>query len=292
MSVPGDTAYMASSLIEQISSDAIIQMGEVGITSRLVRKCYMPVADQYTFQVWNAGTHVINSADVGSVTDGSEISASYLGSEKKTVTLAPYAVRTDVYDDTRYSSASNPAEPLGSILANSVAALWDKTLNALFDGFSNAVGTSTVGLTVDNLFAAVDSIRRNKGYGPVYAVLYPSQIIGTYGLSNDIVTSTQFGGSPELQSQGLRDAYFQRVAGIDVFSSPEFTETSNAVKGGVFIRDALGLAYAGDVSGIKIETDRQANYLRDMFVASTFFGAVELVDGYGVEVHTRTSTPG
>lgn len=291
MSVAGDTAYLASSLIEQIAADAVIQMGEAGVTSRLVRKEYRPQADQITIQVWNAGTHEITSSDVGSVTDGSQISASYLGSEKKTITLAPYAVRSDVYDDTIYSSAFNPAAPLGAILANSVAALWDNTLNALFDDFSNAVGTSTVGLTVDNLFAAVSSIRSNKGYGPIAAVLDPRQIIGAYGLSNDIVTSTQFGGSPDLQSKGLEDAYFQKVAGIDVFSSPEFSVSDNAVKGGVFLRDALALGYAGPPSGIKIEQKREADYLRDMFVASTFFGAVECVDGWGVEIHTRVSSP-
>jgi hypothetical protein len=291
MSVAGDTTYLASGLLEKIQSDAIIQMTQAGVTSQLVRKVYHPRADTITIQAWNTGTHQITSGDVGSVTDGSEVSASYLGSEKKTITLAPYAVRSDVYDDTIYSSQDDPAGPLGRILANAIAAHIDKTLNALFDGFSNAVGTSTAGLTVDNLFSAVSSIETNEGVGPFYGVFYPSQIVGDYGLSNDIVTSTQFGGSPSLQSQGLIDAYFQKVAGVEIFKSTQFTETSNAVKAGVFTRDALALGYSGPPSGIKVEKERAATYLRDIYVASSFFGVTECVDGWGVEVHTRTSAP-
>ena len=289
MAVAGDTSYLASGLLEQIIAEAIIQLGDAGVTSKLVRQEYRPKGDQVSFQVYNAGTHQITSGDVGSVTDGSEISAAYLGSEKKTITLALYGVRTDVYDDTNYSSAQDPAQYIGTILGNAVAAKWDSLLNALFAGFSNSVGTSTAALTVDNMFAAYSKIKTNKGRGQMFAVLDPRQIWGDYGLSNDIVTSSQFGGSPELQSIGLRDAWFQKVAGIEVFSSPEITEASNAVKGGVFVREALALAYAGPNSGIKVETQREAQYLRDMFVASTFCGVAELVDGWGVAIHTKVS---
>jgi len=147
----------------------------------------------------------------------------------------------------------------------------------LFEGFSVSVGTSTVGLTVDNLSAAYASIMANRGMGQdVYAVLDPRQIWGSYGLFNDVVTSTQFGGSPALQSSALENAYFDKIS-------------TNAVKGGVFTRNALGMGVSGPPAGFKVEHTRQGTYTRDCFTASTFFGVLELVDLWGVEVHTKVS---
>jgi len=288
--VSGDTNYIASGLVEQIQADAIIAMNKAGVTSNLVRKVYEPRANQVTIQVWNAGANQLDSADVSSLTSGSERTAAIINSDKKTIALGMYSTGADLYDETIYSNVSDPTGPLGALLAQAIAGYWDKALNALFEGFSVSVGTSTVGLTVDNLSAAYASIMANRGMGQdVYAVLDPRQIWGSYGLFNDVVTSTQFGGSPALQSSALENAYFDKIAGIKIYGSPEFTESTNAVKGGVFTRNALGMGVSGPPAGFKVEHTRQGTYTRDCFTASTFFGVLELVDLWGVEVHTKVS---
>ena len=289
MAVAGDTSYITSSLYAAIQADAIIKLGVAGVTRRLVRNEYRPNADTITVQVWNGGTNTINYADVGSVTDGTQISAAVINSDKKTITLAPYAVRSDLYDDTMYSNLYDPSGPLGATLANGMAEKWDYDLNALFDGFSQSVGTSTVGLTVDNLYSAVALLDAADAQGQYNGVFHAAQINGAYGLMNDIATSTQFGGTPDIQNEALRNAFVNRVAGIDIYRSNLIAETSNARKGGIFVRDALAIGFSGPSNLFRLEQKREADFLRDMWVLSSFYGVTECVDTWGVEVHTKTS---
>jgi len=289
MAVAGDTSYVSSGLVEIISSDAILKMEQSGITRRLVRSEYRPNADQITIQVWNNGTNTATYADVSSVTDGTAVSATVINSDKKTITLAPLAIRSDLYDDTMYSNQDDPAGPLGGLLGQAMSDKIDFDLNALFDGFSQAVGTSTVGFTVDNLYKAKAYLEAASAEGQMYGVFHTNQIWGDYGLMNDIATSTQFGGSPDIQNEALRTGLVQMVGGIMIFKSNLIAEASNARKGGVFVRDALALGYAGPASMVKVERERQADYMRDIYVISSFYGVTECVDTWGVEVHTKTS---
>lgn len=122
--------------------------------------------------------------------------------------------------------------------------------------------------------------------GQPHAVLDPRQIWGTYGVHNDLVTQAQFAGAG-IQDEGARSGFVSRIAGIDIHSSPEFTEASNAVKGGVFVSGALGMGYAGDM--MRVEVYREGSFLRDNIIGSGFWGVTEIIDGYGVEVHTQVS---
>ena len=290
--VAGDTNYLASGLVEQIEAEAIMAFSDSGVISNLVRSSLQQSADQISFQVVNRGTNKINSADVSAVTDGTEISASIINTDKKTITLAPYAVRTDVYDDAKYSNISDQAGFVGPILGNAAAAYLDKTLGELFADFNtgNDVGTSSVGLTVDNLYLGLANLRAQRAPGMPVGVFHPKQIVGTYGLMNDLVTSTQFGGSPDLQNEGLKEAYVDRIAGVDIFQSleVELHDTSYAY-GGIFVKDAMawGSKDFGNGQPFWVEMERDASYQRDKWLAHMFFGVVELDDYYGCQVDTR-----
>ena len=58
------------------------------------------------------------------------------------------------------------------------------------------------------------------------------------------------------------------------------TDTDNC-KGGIFHKDALGLAMMQD---LKIETQRDASLRADEIVATAVYGVGELHDSYGVEI--------
>jgi len=49
----------------------------------------------------------------------------------------------------------------------------------------------------------------------------------------------------------------------------------------------MGWAFAGPE--IRLEAQREPNYLRTNYIASGFWGTTELRDAAGVEVHTKTS---
>ena len=282
----GDSGNFAGGLLEVIESEALIKFSEANVTVPLVTLKGEPKADQITFIAYNSGSNVLTSADVAATAEGTVTPSTQLDTEKKTATLDMYSVMVPMYDEAQLSNADNIASNVGELIGNALASKADALLNALFDGFSNSVGSSTGALSVDNLFDALSNLKQNSAMGQPHAVLDPRQIWGTYGVHNDLVTQAQFAGAG-IQDEGARSGFVSRIAGIDIHSSPEFTEASNAVKGGVFVSGALGMGYAGDM--MRVEVYREGSYLRDNIIGSGFWGVTEIIDGYGVEVHTQVS---
>lgn len=282
----GDSGNFAGGLLEVIESEALIKFSEANVTVPLVTLKGEPKADQITFIAYNAGSNVLTSADVAATAEGTVTPSTQLDTEKKTATLDMYSVMVPMYDEAQLSNADNIASNVGELIGNALASKADALLNSLFDSFSNAVGSSTSPLSVDNLFDALSNLKQNSAMGQPHAVLDPRQIWGTYGVHNDLVTQAQFAGAG-IQDEGARSGFVSRIAGIDIHSSPEFTEASNAVKGGVFVSGALGMGYAGDM--MRVEVYREGSYLRDNIIGSGFWGVTEIIDGYGVEVHTQVS---
>jgi len=282
----GDSGNFAGGLLEVIESEALIKFSEANVTVPLVTLKGEPKADQITFIAYNSGSNVLTSADVAATAEGTVTPSTQLDTEKKTATLDMYSVMVPMYDEAQLSNADNIASNVGELIGNALASKADALLNALFDGFSNTVGSSTAALSVDNLFDALSNLKQNSAMGQPHAVLDPRQIWGTYGVHNDLVTQAQFAGAG-IQDEGARSGFVSRIAGIDIHSSPEFTEASNAVKGGVFVSGALGMGYAGDM--MRVEVYREGSFLRDNIIGSGFWGVTEIIDGYGVEVHTQVS---
>ncbi len=292
MAVVGDTnsAYLAGGLLGLIEAQAILQLDKVSVTRKLVSVKSAPKADTISWITYNDSTHVINDGDVANTAEGTVTPTSALTSTKRTAILDMYSVGTNLYDEAKLSSADNPEENIGIILGNAVAAKIDSLLNANFDNFLNSVGTSTVGLTVDNLFSALAVIETYQHLGEINGVFDRRQLWGTYGLMNDLVTSNQFGGSPPAQGQALVSGWAGKVAGVNLYNSNKLAAVANnAQKGAVFTRDALGWGFAGPE--IVVEKQREAGYIRDLYVAHGFWGTVEILDSAGVEVYTRVTTP-
>jgi hypothetical protein len=223
---------------------------------------------------------------VAATAEGTVTPSTALDTEKKTATLDMYSVMAPMYDEARLSNADDIAANTGALIGNALSAKADALLNALFDGFSNTAGANDAALSVDNLFSALSLLKQNSAIGQPSAVLDPRQIWGTYGVHNDLVTAAQFAGAG-VQDEGARTGFVSQIAGINMHSSPEFTVASNAVKGGVFVPGALGMGYAGEM--LRVEIYREGNYLRDNIIGSGFWGVTEIIDGWGVEMHTKVS---
>ncbi len=292
MAVAGDSSYLAGALLESISSDAVIAYSDAGVTSRLVHNEWREKADTISIPKWNMGTNTITSADVADHTAGGATASSYLNSDKATITPAGRIVRVDLTEEAMLSNADDPASQIGKLIGNALRAKQDNLLNALFDGFTgNTVAASTAALTVDHLYSAFGQIDSDSdGMMPLYGVFHPGQLNGTYGLSNDLVTSTTFTATPTM-SQALVDAQYGQVAGINLFRSREFTVTNNAVKAGVFRKDALAQGYVGfnQASPFKITPEYDADRATWEYVGYMFGGVVEVYDNYGCEVWTRAT---
>ena len=282
----GDSGDFAGGLLEVIESEAVIKFSEANVTMPLVTVKGEPKADQITFIAYNAGSDAITSGDVAATAEGTVTPSTALDTEKKTATLDMYSVMAPMYDEAKLSNADDIASNTGALIGNALSAKADALLNALFDGFSNTAGANDAALSVDNLFSALSLLKQNSAIGQPNAVLDPRQIWGTYGVHNDLVTAAQFAGAG-VQDEGARTGFVSQIAGISMHSSPEFTVASNAVKGGVFVPGALGMGYAGEM--LRVEVYREGNYLRDNIIGSGFWGVTEIIDGWGVEIHTIVS---
>jgi len=282
----GDSGDFAGGLLEVIESEAVIKFSEANVTMPLVTVKGEPKADQITFIAYNAGSDKLTSADVAATAEGTVTPSTALDTEKKTCTLDMYSVMAPMYDEARLSNADDIAANTGALIGNALSAKADALLNALMDGFSNTAGANDAALSVDNLFSALSLLKQNSAIGQPSAVLDPRQIWGTYGVHNDLVTAAQFAGAG-VQDEGARTGFVSQIAGINMHSSPEFTAASNAVKGGVFVPGALGMGYAGEM--LRVEIYREGNYLRDNIIGSGFWGVTEIIDGWGVEIHTKVS---
>ena len=282
----GNAAYFQGGLLDIILADAIIAFDKNGVTLPLVSVKGSPKGDTTNWIAYNTGTHKVQSADVAATAEGTVTPETALTSNKRTATHDMYSINVPIYDEAELSNADSISDGVGDLVGAAVAGKIDSLLNAAFDNFSNAVGTSTVALTVDNLFSAIESLQNNSAPGQVNGVFYPSQIWGTYGLSNDLVTSATYAGGA-VQDEGARNGFVTKVAGVNIHTSPEFTEASNAVKAGVFCQGALGYGYAGEL--FRLKEWEEPRYLRKYIIGSMFGGVKEIVDGWGVEVQTKTS---
>lgn len=288
----GDTGYIAGALLATISDDAVIAYSDAGVTSQLVQYEWRAKSDTISIPKWNMGTNKITSADVASHTEGATTSSAFLNSDKATITPAGYTVRVDLTDESILSNADDPAAQIGRLIGNSIRAKMDALLNTAFDSFTgNTVAGSTAALTVDQLYQAYALIDTNSdGMLPLAGVFHPGQLNGTYGLSNDLITSQVFTAS-DKQNQGLVTAKYGMVAGVDLFRSREFTVTSNAVKAGVFRKDALALGAVGfsREAPFKVSAEYDANRATWEYVGFVFMGTAEINDNYGCEVWTRAT---
>ena len=286
----GDSANnFAGSLLEVIEAEAILKFSEASVSVPLVKQKSEPKADQITFVAYNAGTNQVTSADVFATAEGTVTPSTALDSEKKTITLDMYSVMLPIYDEAKLSNADDVYANAGALAGNAMASKLDALVNANMANFSNTVGGATETIDVDDLFQCLAHLKQNSAPGQPNAVLEPRQIWGTYGIHNDLITQAQFAGSG-VQDEGARNGFVSRIAGIAIHSSPEFTPivssgTVSSVKGGVFVEDAIGFGYAGEM--MRVEEYREGSYLRSNIVVSSFCGSTEIIDGYGVLMQSQ-----
>ncbi len=290
MAVYGDSSYLSGALADLILARAIVKFANVNVALPLVTTRSEPRGDALSWSVWNTGTSKIESADVGTHSEGSAATAQYINSDKKTATMDMYSIRVPLELEAELSNIDQPATHIGDLIGNALAAKVDNLINAEYDNFATTVGTSTIAITVDNLFSAVMALKDNNAPAPYNAVLDVQQVWGANGLMNDLVTTNQFGGSPAAQSAGLATGFVGQVAGINLHASSEFTVAGTAVKGGVFSEYALGFGWISDLINVKAGDAIAAGELKTNFVGWMFCDTVELVDLYGVEMWTKVAS--
>ena len=275
----GSTSVTLNDLLPTIVSEALFVANERSIMRGLVRNYNVAAGAGKTVTV---PIYPVQTAAV--VTEGDEVSNTAVSTDVATLTVSQVGIRTLVTDLAVNASSSNVVADLGRLFGEAIARKMDQDLIAKFSEFTtNTVGSTSTTVTPADLMKAITKLK-NGGVPTdgVVAVLHPAI---AYDLKSALTTTgnTAFGQGAfgDVANEAMRMGYVGQLFGIPVYETSNFSNTGVAgdFVGGIFHRDALGLAMMRDIS---IETQRRASFLGSDVVCSAMYGVGTIYEGYGV----------
>ena len=272
-----------SSTLEELYTEIVAEALFVASERSIMR----PLVKNYAITGGGKSVEVPIYAAVSAaaVSEASDLSNTAINPSSVTITASENGIMTTLTDLGRNSAPRNVAADIGKLFGEAIAKKIDTDLTALFDGFSSVVGSAGAEVTVAKIFEAVATLRQAAVPMPLAGVLNPKV---AYNVKKNL-TNTFVNPNPnDLTNEALRTGYVGNIAGVQMFETSNVdgtTDTDNC-KGGIFHRDALGLAMMQD---LKIETQRDASLRADEIVATAVYGVGELHDSYGCEVESDSS---
>lgn len=270
-----DTTENMSNLFSNIVAQARFTAEEGSLMAGLVRTYDIANISGTTIQIPKYGT--ITAADIAEETD---LTAAALQTTSTDVVIKTVGASVLLSDLSTMGGQGNVAAEVGTVLGNAIAKKIDADVIALFDGFSQTVGTAGTAIAVADIFEAVAKIRANAYTGALACVLSPMQayhlkaaLTGTNAFSNDVANEAMVRG------------FIGSIAGCNVYEhSGVGVDVNGDSKGAVFAPEALAMALKRD---FVIEEQRDASARATELVATAYYGVAELEDGFGVEVLTK-----
>ena len=278
----GSTTTTLNDLLPAIVAEAQFVASERSIMRGLVKNYNLAPGQGKTVTV-----PIYPKQSAAAVTEGDEVSNTAVATSASVLTVSTVALRTLVTDLARNQSASNVVADVGRLFGEAIARKIDADLMAQFANFStNTVGSTTSTISAATVFQAVAKLK-SAGYDTMgmACVLHPAV---AYDLKANLTNTFANPNAGDLQNEAMRAGFVGMLAGIPVFESANMADNGTAgdFVGGVFHRDALGLALVGDIN---IETQRRASYLGDDIVASAHYGVGALYEAAGVAVSADSS---
>lgn len=278
MANESDTTSL-NDLISPLVAEAMFVASETSIMRGLVRNFTMPLRSGKILQVPKYPT-----LTAAAVSESADLANTEVATAKSDLTVSENGIMTTLTDLSRDVSESDVVQDLGKLFGEAISKKMDRDLTALFSGFSNSVGNDGDDLTIALLSQAATKLRAAGVPGPYYGVFNPEQ---THALKSTLTGGYANPNAGILQNEAMREGYIGRIVGIDIFETSNVVEDSaTAYSGGVFSRDALGLAMMRDIS---IEQQRDASLRGTELVATAVYATGELHDSYGVDVKTSAS---
>lgn len=232
----------------------------------------IPKADKFTAAAVAEGTELQNTA---LTTSAVTITASEIGIQ---------ATVTDVLEVSDIPAAHGARlRQLGRAIADKI----DVDICALFAGFTNAVGATTVNITLANILDAIYTLEAADAasLGSLVGVLHPRQT-GDLRVELEADAASIYNSKSDGSITKANAGYFGSWFGVDLFQSTN-VPTANAGAdraGGIFVRDyALGMATKWMA---RVETMRWPSIRGWVLVATAMYGVGEVEDSAGVEVTT------
>tara|TARA_B110000285_G_scaffold214444_1_gene259777 strand:+ start:2504 stop:3352 length:849 start_codon:yes stop_codon:yes gene_type:complete len=269
------TTTALNDLISPLVAEALFVASEKSIMKNLVRNFTMPKNSGKILQV-----PIYSQPAAAAVAEATDLANTAVTTSKADLTVSEVGIMTTLTDLSANVSESDVVRDLGRLFGEAIAKKQDQLLLALFDGFSVALGDATTAITPAVIFNAASTLRaQGLPVDETYCVLHPKV---AYDLKSGI-TNTFAGLPSDISNEAMRNGYVGQIAGIKIFETGNMANTGTAgdYKGGMFHKDALGLA---TLQEIKIATQRDESMRATEIVATSVFGVGELHDTYGIEL--------
>jgi N4-gp56 family major capsid protein len=275
--------------ISNIVAEALFVASESSIMRPLVRNYTVAPNSGKTIQV-----PIYPTVSAAAIAEGTDLGNTTVATSQKTISIGEKGVMATVSDLAVNTGSDDVVRSLGKLFGEAIAKKMDLDLTALFSALNGGtlIGDATASdgtqvLTVDEIFKAIATLRANSvPMTDLACVLHPNV---AYDLKKSMTnTFGSSGNVSDMANEALRSGFVGQLGGVPVFESANIADTGTAgdFVGGLFHKDALGLAMMQD---IKIVTERDESLRATEVIATAVYGVGELHDSYGVGISADSS---
>ena len=240
----------------------------------------------------------LTSGNVTAATEATTTTAVALTSAARTATISEHVIAATVSDLVQMGSGDDIAGEGGAALGNAVAAKLDDDVVELGKSFSQTQSSAGTALALSHVFGSMRLLRAASAPFPYSLVLSPKSVWGAKGiislLHDDAVTGSNSKPMSLMGDKGneaMAAGWVGSIAGFDVYWSDQIDEDVGS--GGdaanfAMSKGALGIG-VGAEGLFRIRSERDEMLRATNYVATGFWGEIEIKDAFGVYVLTDVS---
>jgi len=275
--------------------DAVIAFNHVNVMYPLVTVQQAARGSNHVqFSDWTK----LASSDVTAATQATTTTAVAITTAARTATISEHVIASTVSDLVLMGSGDDVEGQAGPALGNAVAAKLDDDLVELGKSFSQTECGAGTSLALSHIFGSMRQLRAAGAPMPYNLVLSPKQVWGAKGiislLHDDAVTGSNAKPMSMMGSKGeeaFSTGYVGSIAGFNVYWSDQIDENVGSggdAAGFAFSQGGIGLGVGAD-GLFRIAAERDEMLRATNYVATGFWGEVEIKDAYGVYILSDVS---
>jgi len=275
--------------------DAVIAFNHVNVMFPLVTVQQAARGSNHVqFSDWTK----LASSDVTAATQATTTTAVAITTAARTATISEHVIASTVSDLVLMGSGDDVEGQAGPALGNAVAAKLDDDLVELGKSFSQTECGAGTSLALSHIFGSMRQLRAAGAPMPYNLVLSPKQVWGAKGiislLHDDAVTGSNAKPMSMMGSKGeeaFSTGYVGSIAGFNVYWSDQIDENVSSggdAAGFAFSQGGIGLGVGAD-GLFRIAAERDEMLRATNYVATGFWGEVEIKDAYGVYILSDVS---
>tara|TARA_R100000656_G_scaffold57458_1_gene44957 strand:- start:384 stop:1265 length:882 start_codon:yes stop_codon:yes gene_type:complete len=275
--------------------DAVIAFNHVNVMYPLVT---VQQAAQGSNHVQFSDWTKLASSDVTAATQATTTTAVAITTAARTATISEHVIASTVSDLVLMGSGDDVEGQAGPALGNAVAAKLDDDLVELGKGFSQTECGAGTALALSHIFGSMRQLRSAGAPMPYNLVLSPKQVWGSKGiislLHDDAVTGSNSKPMSMMGNKGeeaFSTGFVGSIAGFNVYWSDQIDEdvgSGGDAAGFAFSKGGVGLGVGAD-GLFRIAAERDEMLRATNYVATGFWGEIEIKDAYGVYILTDVS---